>query len=87
MMAYSWPCINGTVFVKKSGLDVTQEGLLQDVQCSAPVSLTARVYVVRDLRLCTYDVNGTSDPYLMVKLGSHTKIDNPRQVNPVIGSY
>lgn len=87
MMAYPWSSINGTVFVKKSGLDMTQEGLLQDVPCNAPVRLTARVYVVRALRLCTHDVNGTSDPYLVAKLGCHTNIDNPRQLNPVVGSY
>lgn len=87
MMAYPWPSINGTVFVKKSGLDLTQEGLLQNVPCNAPVRLTARVYVVRALRLCTHDINGTSDPYLVAKLGCHTNIDNPRQLNPVVGSY
>lgn len=87
MMAYPWPSNDGTVFVKKSDLDVTQEGLLQDVPSSAPVRLTVRVYVVRALRLCIHDVNGTSDPYLVVKLGCHTNIDIPRQLNPVCGSY
>ena len=46
MMAYLWPSIDGTVFVKKSELDVTQEGLLQDVPSNATVRLTVRAYVV-----------------------------------------
>jgi hypothetical protein len=87
MMAYPWSSIDGTVFVIKSELDVTQEGLLQDVPSSAAVRLTVRVYVVRALRFCTHDVNGTSDPYLAVKLGRHTNTDIPRQLNPVFGSY
>jgi hypothetical protein len=73
-MAYPWPSINGNVFVKNSELDVTQEGLLQDVPSNAPVRLSVRVYVVGSFRLRTNDVNGTSDPYLVVKLGCHTNI-------------
>ena len=69
MMAHCWPSMDGTVFVNKSGLDVAQERLLQDVPSNSSVRLTVRVYVVRALKLCTYDVKGTSGPYLVVKLG------------------
>jgi hypothetical protein len=91
MKVYRWPSIDGTVFVNKSGLDVAQGGLMQDVPSNAPVRLTVRVYVVRALGLRAHDVNGKSDPYLVVKLGCHTVIDKanyiPRQLDPVFGRY
>jgi hypothetical protein len=86
---YPWPPSEGTAFVTDSGLDVAQGGLLQDVPSNAPVRLAVRVYVVRASELRSRDISGKLDPYLIVKLGSHTINDNEnylsQQLNPTFG--
>ncbi|PNF38878.1 hypothetical protein B7P43_G09907 [Cryptotermes secundus] len=56
---------------------------------NAPVKLSVRVYVVRAFGLCSRDLNGKSDPYLMIKLGSRSISDKvnyfPRQLDPTFG--
>jgi hypothetical protein len=87
---YHWPPSEGTVFVTNSGLDMVH-GALQDTPSNAPVRLKVRVYVIRASGLHPEDLSGKSDPYLVVKLGSHTISDRenyiPRQLNPTFGRY
>jgi hypothetical protein len=85
---YRWPPPKGTVLVTENGLNVAQ-GLLQDVPSNAPVKLAVRLYVVRAYGLSSQDFNGKSDPYLVIKLGSHTINDKdnyaPQQLDVAFG--
>jgi Ca2+-dependent lipid-binding protein len=75
--------------VTENGLDVAQGGLLQDMPSNAPVKLAIRVYVVRALGLRSQDLNGKSDPYILVKLGSRVVADEAnyisQQLDPTFG--
>jgi hypothetical protein len=77
------------VLVTENGFNVAEGGLLQDVPSNAPVKLKVRLYVVRAYGLSSQDLNGKSDPYLVIKLGSRP-IDDvanyvPQQLDPIFG--
>jgi hypothetical protein len=86
---YRWPPPEGSVYLTESGLNVGDEGLLQDMPSNSPIDIAIRVYVLRAIGLCSQDLNGKSDPYLMVKLGSCTLTDKDnyvcQQLDPVFG--
>jgi Ca2+-dependent lipid-binding protein len=75
--------------VTENGLNVADVGLLHDVPSNAPVRITVRVYVVRASGLSSRDLNGKSDPYLIVKLGSRVIDDQEngfkQQLDPTFG--
>lgn len=63
--------------------------ILQGIPTNRPVKLLVRVYVVKATNLAPTDLNGKSDPYIVVKIGEQVQDSKeryiPKQLNPVFG--
>ena len=81
---HRWDCVCEKEWI---GRDARRAAAGCAVQCHCKTHRPSVRGTVRALKLCAHDVNGTSDPYLVVKLDCHTNIDISRQLNPVFGSY
>uniref|UniRef100_A0A4W3JUH3 Fer-1-like protein 4 n=1 Tax=Callorhinchus milii TaxID=7868 RepID=A0A4W3JUH3_CALMI len=63
--------------------------ILQGIPNNRPVKVLIRIYVVKATNLAPADLNGKSDPYIVVKVGEHVQDSKeryiPKQLNPVFG--
>ncbi|KAH3809212.1 hypothetical protein DPMN_137573, partial [Dreissena polymorpha] len=67
-----------------------QYGLFQSLPGNEPIKVLVRVYVVKGNDLHPADMNGKADPYLVVRLGNATPINDKenyisKQLNPMFG--
>ncbi|XP_072101066.1 fer-1-like protein 4 isoform X1 [Mobula birostris] len=63
--------------------------ILQGKPTNRPVKVLVRVYIVKATNLAPTDLNGKSDPYIVVKIGEQMQDSAeryiPKQLNPVFG--
>ncbi|KAK0093832.1 hypothetical protein PV326_012519 [Microctonus aethiopoides] len=86
---YQWPHPQETPCRTKNGNDVAN-GLLVNYPPQGFVKLLIRIYIIKGINLHPCDVlTGTSDPYLVIKLGKNYISDSknyiPNQSNPIFG--
>ncbi|XP_078391487.1 fer-1-like protein 4 isoform X2 [Cetorhinus maximus] len=63
--------------------------ILQGIPKNRPIKVLVRVYIVKATNLAPTDLNGKSDPYIVVKVGEQVQDSKdryiPKQLNPVFG--
>ncbi|CAH1113125.1 unnamed protein product [Psylliodes chrysocephalus] len=85
---YQWPLEDDRQYVSNDGYPL-EEGAFNNYPENIPLRYLLRVYMIRGLGLRPKDLNGTSDPYLVLKLNDKVLNDRaqyiPRNVNPIFG--
>ncbi|XP_078275356.1 fer-1-like protein 4 [Rhinoraja longicauda] len=63
--------------------------ILKGIPTNRPVKVLVRIYVVKATNLAPTDLNGKSDPYIVVKIGEQIQDSKeryiPKQLNPIFG--
>lgn len=90
LKVYRWPSVDHRNYVTTGGFNIG-DGVFKNFPQNNPQRYLLRVYCVRAIGLRPMDLNGKSDPYLVLTLSN--KIINDKknyckgQLNPIFGRY
>lgn len=85
---YKWPLPNIENLVTENGLPFSN-GAFQSFPSNLPIKFLVRIYCICGINLRPKDINGKSDPYIIITMNN--KVINDRknyiskQVNPIFG--